>query len=69
MNTETYGAFSQSLHQRYFGERTPLEVSIEMTRRCPLECKHCYNNLPMGDREARIKQRVRNRGGRGRRLP
>src|SRR6267142_1969842 len=56
MNTETYGAFSQSLHQRYFGERTPLEVSIEMTRRCPLECKHCYNNLPMGDLEARNRE-------------
>src|SRR5712692_4100749 len=53
MNTQSYGAFSQSLHQRYFGERAPLEVSIEVTRRCPLECKHCYNNLPMGDLAAR----------------
>jgi len=49
MNTQSYGAFSQSLHQRYFGERAPLEVSIEVTRRCPLECLHCYNNLAMGD--------------------
>src|SRR5258705_10571257 len=49
MNTQSYGTFSQSLHQRYFGERAPLEVSVEVTRRCPLECKHCYNNLPMGD--------------------
>ena len=56
MNTESYGAFSQSLHQRYFGERTPREVSIEMTRRCPLECKHCYNNLPMGDLAARNRE-------------
>src|SRR5712672_1216583 len=56
MNTETYGAFSQSLHQRYFGERAPLEVSIEVTRRCPLECKHCYNNLPMGDVAARNRE-------------
>ena len=24
-----------------------------MTRRCPLTCVHCYNNLPMADREAR----------------
>ncbi len=53
MNTQSYRAFSQSLHQRYFGERAPLEVSIEVTRRCPLECKHCYNNLPMGDLAAR----------------
>lgn len=53
MDTQSYGEFSQSLHQRYFGERAPLEVSIEVTRRCPLECLHCYNNLPMGDLNAR----------------
>jgi len=56
MNTQSYGAFSQSLHQRYFGERAPLEVSIEVTRRCPLECLHCYNNLSMGDLEARNRE-------------
>jgi len=28
-------------------------VSIEVTRRCPLTCLHCYNNLPVGDTEAR----------------
>ena len=56
MNTQSYGAFSQSLHQRYFGERAPLEVSIEVTRRCPLECKHCYNNFPMGDVGARNRE-------------
>ncbi len=26
-----------------------MEVSIELTHRCPLECQHCYNNLPMSD--------------------
>ena len=56
MNIQSYGSFSQSLHQRYFGERAPLEVSIEVTRRCPLECLHCYNNLPMGDVEARHRE-------------
>ncbi len=56
MNTQSYGAFSQSFHQRYFGGRAPLEVSIEVTRRCPLECQHCYNNLPMGDLEARNRE-------------
>lgn len=30
-----------------------MEVSIEVTHRCPLECQHCYNNLPMNDRHAR----------------
>jgi radical SAM protein with 4Fe4S-binding SPASM domain len=45
----TYGVFSADLHQRQTGERVPLQVSIEVTRRCPLECLHCYNNLPMAD--------------------
>ena len=53
MDTQSYGAFSQSLHQRFIGVRSPVEVSIEVTRRCPLECLHCYNNLPMGDLDAR----------------
>src|SRR5258706_7500926 len=56
MNTQSYGAFSQSLHQHHAGQRAPVEVSIEMTRRCPLECKHCYNNLPMGDLPARNRE-------------
>jgi len=30
-----------------------MEVSIELTHRCPLECQHCYNNLPMSDESAR----------------
>ena len=52
----TYGAFSADLHARQAGERVPLNVSIEVTRRCPLECLHCYNNLPMGDLEAKRRE-------------
>jgi len=33
-----------------------MNVSIEVTRRCPLECQHCYNNLPMGDPDARHRE-------------
>src|SRR5437879_5352990 len=33
-----------------------MQVSIEVTRRCPLECLHCYNNLPMGDLDARRRE-------------
>jgi radical SAM protein with 4Fe4S-binding SPASM domain len=49
----SYGAFSATLHGRQTDQRVPLHVSIEVTRRCPLECLHCYNNLPMGDLEAK----------------
>ena len=52
----SYGEFSAHLHQRQSGERVPLQVSIEVTRRCPLECLHCYNNLPMGDLEAKRRE-------------
>ena len=36
--------------------RIPANGTIEVTRRCPLSCVHCYNNLPIGDREARIEE-------------
>jgi len=49
----SYGDFSADIHQRQTSERVPLQVSIEVTRRCPLECLHCYNNLPMADTNAR----------------
>jgi radical SAM protein with 4Fe4S-binding SPASM domain len=52
----SYGVFSADLHQRQAGQRVPTQVSIEVTRRCPLECLHCYNNLPMGDMEARQRE-------------
>jgi radical SAM protein with 4Fe4S-binding SPASM domain len=52
----TYGAFSADLHQKQAGQRVPMQVSIEVTRRCPLECQHCYNNLPMGDKDARSRE-------------
>jgi radical SAM protein with 4Fe4S-binding SPASM domain len=56
MDQLTYGAFSADLHQRQAGQRAPMQVSIEVTRRCPLECQHCYNNLPMGDQDARSRE-------------
>jgi radical SAM protein with 4Fe4S-binding SPASM domain len=56
MEQLSYGAFSADLHQRQSGKRVPMQVSIEVTRRCPLECQHCYNNLPMGDQDARSRE-------------
>ena len=52
----SYGEFSLGLHQHFGNQRTPVEVSLEVTRRCPLECQHCYNNLPMGDLAARNRE-------------
>ena len=56
MEQLSYGEFSADVHQRQTGERVPLQVSIEVTRRCPLECLHCYNNLPMADTNARQRE-------------
>jgi radical SAM protein with 4Fe4S-binding SPASM domain len=56
MEQLSYGEFSADLHQKQSGKRVPMQVSIEVTRRCPLECQHCYNNLPMGDQDARSRE-------------
>jgi radical SAM protein with 4Fe4S-binding SPASM domain len=53
VHTATYGEFSGKIHKRLQERRAPMEVSIEVTHRCPLECQHCYNNLPMSDTNAR----------------
>jgi MoaA/NifB/PqqE/SkfB family radical SAM enzyme len=52
----TYGAFSADVHRWHSKDRVPLQISIEVTRRCPLECLHCYNNLPMGDLDAKHRE-------------
>jgi len=56
MEAKTYGEFSRLVHGHHSGQRAPLSVSIEVTRRCPLECLHCYNNLAMADQEARSRE-------------
>jgi len=52
MDTLSYGEFSLALHQKVADQRVPIAGAIEVTRRCPLRCVHCYNNLPLGDQEA-----------------
>ena len=52
----SYGEFSLGLHQHFGDSRVPVEVSLEVTRRCPLDCQHCYNNLAMGDLAARNRE-------------
>src|SRR3977135_1746814 len=56
MGTLSYAAFSASLQNRLSTRRVPLNGTIEVSRRCPLTCLHCYNNLPMNDREARDRE-------------
>ncbi len=53
MENLAYSDFSQHLHAQSVGQRLPITATIEVTRRCPLTCAHCYNNLPMGDQQAR----------------
>lgn len=53
METVRYEDFSLELSQRARPQRVPLSGTIEVTRRCPLACAHCYNNLPLTDLQAR----------------
>ncbi|HEX8141790.1 MAG TPA: radical SAM protein [Pyrinomonadaceae bacterium] len=53
METVNYGEFSRELHEHLATDRHPSNATIEVTRRCPLVCAHCYNNLAMNDTEAR----------------
>lgn len=56
MREATYSEFSIGIHKHFLNSRVPIEVSIEVTRRCPLECQHCYNNLPMADIAAKNRE-------------
>jgi len=53
METLRYSDFSLDFHNRVLKQRIPVSGTIEVTRRCPLNCVHCYNTLPVGDDEAR----------------
>jgi len=53
MEIQRYVDWSKGLHERTIAQRVPMNGSIEVTRRCNLKCAHCYNNLPLGDQEAR----------------
>jgi radical SAM protein with 4Fe4S-binding SPASM domain len=54
METVSYEDFAISVSQRISGKRIPLRGTIEVTRRCPLKCAHCYNNLPVQNGQARL---------------
>jgi radical SAM protein with 4Fe4S-binding SPASM domain len=52
MEVIPYEDFSGGLHRQVLGRRLPVHGTIEASRRCPLACAHCYNNLPMSDQQA-----------------
>jgi radical SAM protein with 4Fe4S-binding SPASM domain len=58
MNAEprSYMEFSAGLYKSARSSRLPTNGTIEVTHRCPLECAHCYNNLPVGDQAARRRE-------------
>jgi radical SAM protein with 4Fe4S-binding SPASM domain len=56
IETGSYTDFSMIVHGRAEPMRIPVNGTIEVTNRCPLECKHCYNNLPMSDFVARARE-------------
>jgi len=37
-------------------ERKPMSFELELTARCNNDCRHCYINLPAGDKEAQQKE-------------
>jgi radical SAM protein with 4Fe4S-binding SPASM domain len=53
MEVLRYSDFSLNLQQRLLAGRVPIGGSIEVTRRCPSSCVHCYNRIPLEDPEAR----------------
>ncbi|HEX7809340.1 MAG TPA: hypothetical protein VF608_11460, partial [Thermoanaerobaculia bacterium] len=56
IETRSYADFSYVVHEEVNPMRIPVNGTIEITNRCPLECAHCYNNLPMADASARRRE-------------
>ena len=56
MQELSYTAFNDRIGAATAGRRIPLSGTIELTNRCPLNCSHCYNNLPMNDLAARKRE-------------
>ncbi|MHB8882563.1 MAG: radical SAM protein [Thermodesulfovibrionales bacterium] len=56
MQDLAYVELSRKIQAAAYNSRIPLYGMIEVTRRCPLQCVHCYNNLPVADQEAARKE-------------
>jgi MoaA/NifB/PqqE/SkfB family radical SAM enzyme len=44
------------LWEKIKNKRIPLSFDLEITARCNLNCRHCYINLPAGDKDARAQE-------------
>jgi radical SAM protein with 4Fe4S-binding SPASM domain len=44
------------LWEKIKDKRVPLSFDMEITARCNLNCRHCYINLPAGDRQAKARE-------------
>ena len=47
----SYRDFHTKVRDSWSSKRLPTHGMIEVTRRCPQSCVHCYNNLPLHDEE------------------
>ncbi len=60
MNTKPFVTTSSlpefNLWNKLAGQRVPLSFDLEITARCNNDCRHCYINLPAGDRKAKKKE-------------
>lgn len=56
MREGNYSDFSTAVHGAVSTNRLPVNGTVEVSRRCPLECSHCYNNLAMNDAAARAEE-------------
>jgi len=45
-----------ALWEKMAGGRAVFSFDLELTARCNLDCRHCYINLPAGDRSARKRE-------------
>ncbi|MCG5052712.1 MAG: radical SAM protein [Myxococcales bacterium] len=53
VNEISYTAFTGAVRNAALSARRPLSAAVELTHRCPLACRHCYNNLPQNDPASR----------------
>lgn len=51
-----FAAWEKIRDKKINGKRFPFSLSLEITARCNNNCRHCYINLPAGDRAAKEKE-------------